>query len=349
MLGFGNVKRTPIRKRPYPPIFEWLEGRVTPSTLTIGAARDNSIFSESPNNSDGASYDLFTGRTNQSGGAYRRSLIYFDLSALPSGAVIDSVSLTMVMSGGSPSGLGAGGDFPQGYTGPIPISLDRMLTNWGAGSSGTGMGNGGSVAPGTGGPPGGSGGASHGFPATPGDATWTYAFYNTTTWTTPGGDYVATPSATQSANINPQYLTWSSAGLVSDVQGWVNNPTTNFGWMIVGDESTNGTSRLFVSSESPHTAYRPALTVVYGVPTIGTQPVSATIDNGQSDTLGVTAANGTPGYTYQWYTGTSGNTTSPISGATSSSYVAAPTSTTSYWVMVRACQEIAFTLDSPAA
>src|SRR5262249_52310196 len=159
-----------------------------------------------------------------------------------------------------------GGDFTQGYTGPIPISLDRILTNWGAGSSGAGMGNGGSVAPGTGGPPGGSGGASHGFPATPGDATWTYALYNTSTWTAPGGDYVTTPSATQSANINPQYVTWSSAGLVSDVQGWVTNPTTNFGWMIVGDETTNGTSRLFVSSESPHTAYRPALTIVYDVP-----------------------------------------------------------------------------------
>lgn len=203
MLGFENVKRSPIRKRPYQPILECLEGRVTPSTFTIGAARDNSIYSESPNNSDGASYDLFTGRTNQSGGAYRRSLIYFDLSALPSGAVINSVSLTMVMSGGSPSGLGAGGDHPQGYTGPLDISLDRILANWGAGSSGAGIGNGGSVAPGTGGPPGGSGGASHGFAATPGDATWTYNSFSTSTWTTPGGDYVTTPSATQSANINP--------------------------------------------------------------------------------------------------------------------------------------------------
>jgi hypothetical protein len=338
MLGLSESRGSRGRRarltRPGRPQLEWLEGRVTPSTLTIAAARDNSIFSESPNNSDGASYDLFTGRTNQSGGAYRRSLIDFDLSAIPNGAVIDSVSLTMVMSGGSPSGLGAGGDHPQGYTGPIDISLDRMLANWGAGSSGAGLGNGGSVAPGTGGPPGGSGGAAHGFAATTGDATWTYNFFNTTTWTTPGGDFVTTPSATQSASINPQYVTWSSAGLVSDVQGWVNKPTTNFGWAIIGDESTIGTSRLFVSSESPHVAYRPALTVVYDVPTISTQPANATIDNGQSDTLSVTAASGTPDYTYQWYTGVSGVTTSPIGGATSSSYVAAPTSTTSYWVMV---------------
>src|SRR5262249_56393435 len=81
-------------------------------------------------------------------------------------------------------------------------------------------------------------------------------------------------------------------------------------------------------------AYRPALTIVYDAPTVGTAPASATIDNGQSDTLSVTAADGTPGYTYQWYTGTSGDTTNPISGATSSSYVAAPTSTTGYWVQI---------------
>src|SRR5262249_13989723 len=63
-------------------------------------------------------------------------------------------------------------------------------------------------------------------------------------------------------------------------------------------------------------------------------PASATIVNGQSDTLSVTAADGTPGYTYQWYTGTSGDTTNPIRGANSSSYLAPPTSTTSYWVQI---------------
>src|SRR5262249_6340410 len=59
-----------------------------------------------------------------------------------------------------------------------------------------------------------------------------------------------------------------------------------------------------------------------------------TIDNGQSDTLSITAADGTPGYTYQWYVGTSGTTTNPIGGATDSSYVASPTTTTSYWVQI---------------
>ena len=223
--------------------------------ISIGATLDNSIFSES-NNSDGASYDLYTGRTNQFGGATRRSLIEFDLAGVvPTGAVINSVSLTMRMSGGSPSGIGSGDpNYPQGYTGPLDVSLYRVLTDWGAGTSGAGMGNGGTSMAG-------AGGASPGFAPTPGDATWNYALWNTVSWATPGGDYVATSSATQAVNIIPQFVTWSSQGLVNDVQGWVNDSTTNFGWEILGDESTNGTSRRFVSMDAPNTAYRPELTI----------------------------------------------------------------------------------------
>jgi hypothetical protein len=249
-------------KRAIPYLAATILGFVAPrfaaaDTISIGATRDNSIFSES-NNSDGASYDLYTGRTNQFGGATRRSLISFDLAGLPAGAVITGVSLTMRMSGGSPSGLGAGGDHPQGYTGPLNVSLYRLLDNWGAGSSGAGMGNGGiSMA--------GAGGASPGFAPTPGDATWNYRLWNTATWTTPGGDYVATSSATQGVDITPQFVTWSSQGLINDVQGWVDDPTTNFGWEILGDESTNGTSRRFVSMDAPNASFHPVLTVDYTV------------------------------------------------------------------------------------
>ena len=67
---------------------------------------------------------------------------------------------------------------------------------------------------------------------------------------------------------------------------------------------------------------------------IGTQPASATIDSGQSDTLSVTPSGGTGPYTYQWYVGPSGTTTNPIGGATSSTYTATPGSTTQYWVQI---------------
>ena len=68
-------------------------------------------------------------------------------------------------------------------------------------------------------------------------------------------------------------------------------------------------------------------------PTITTQPQHHTIAHFQTATLSVVAT-GT-GLTYQWYVGSSGNTASPISGATASSYTTpALTSTTSYWVRV---------------
>lgn len=67
---------------------------------------------------------------------------------------------------------------------------------------------------------------------------------------------------------------------------------------------------------------------------ITTHPQSQTIDAGSTATLGV-AANGSAPMTYQWYTGTTGTTADPISGATAASYTTpALTSTTSYWVRV---------------
>ena len=69
-------------------------------------------------------------------------------------------------------------------------------------------------------------------------------------------------------------------------------------------------------------------------PTITTQPQSHTTAPGQAITLSVAASGRTP-LSYQWYIGTSGTTTSPISGAISNSYMTPPlTSTTSYWVRV---------------
>jgi hypothetical protein len=73
---------------------------------------------------------------------------------------------------------------------------------------------------------------------------------------------------------------------------------------------------------------------VCGSPSIGTQPLSQTY-NGTPITLTV-SGNGCAPFTYQWYTGDSGVTTWPISGATSSSYPVPtpPPTTTHYWVRV---------------
>jgi hypothetical protein len=66
---------------------------------------------------------------------------------------------------------------------------------------------------------------------------------------------------------------------------------------------------------------------------ISAQPQSATVNAGASRTLSVTATGTTP-ISYQWYIGTTGNTSNPIAGATGSSITVTPASTTSYWVRV---------------
>lgn len=74
---------------------------------------------------------------------------------------------------------------------------------------------------------------------------------------------------------------------------------------------------------------------VGAVPTIATQPVGATVNEGQVATLTVVAA-GTSPFTYQWHEGASGDTTKPITGATTASFDT-PVSLTgarSYWVRV---------------
>ncbi len=69
-------------------------------------------------------------------------------------------------------------------------------------------------------------------------------------------------------------------------------------------------------------------------PAITTQPQSQTIQSGQATALNVSAA-GTEPITYQWYTGTSGYTSNPVSGATSNSYTTpALTQRTDYWARV---------------
>ena len=76
-----------------------------------------------------------------------------------------------------------------------------------------------------------------------------------------------------------------------------------------------------------------ATVTVITPPAITTQPASISINNGESTTLTVAASGTLP--TFQWYRGASGNTTNPVSGATSASFTTpALTVVTSYWVRV---------------
>lgn len=76
-----------------------------------------------------------------------------------------------------------------------------------------------------------------------------------------------------------------------------------------------------------------ALVTVNVAPAITAEPESTEICEGSGALLSVTAT-GTAPLTYQWYLGESGDTGSPIVGATSSTYNAEPGATQDYWVRV---------------
>ena len=83
-----------------------------------------------------------------------------------------------------------------------------------------------------------------------------------------------------------------------------------------------------------------AIVTVVADPSISAQPTAITECIGGTSALSITAANGTPSLTYQWYSNTANTTTgaTAISGATSASYTPASTTagTTYYYAIVSA-------------
>jgi hypothetical protein len=119
--------------------------------------------------------------------------------------------------------------------------LHRVLADWGEGVA---------VAPG--------GGGGGNFAAS-GDATWNARFFGISAWTTPGGDFSVTVSGSQFAAGTPGAVVIASAGLAADVQGWINNPASNFGWIIVAQNEASSAVR-FSSREG---SVPPSLQVNY--------------------------------------------------------------------------------------
>lgn len=198
----------------------------TAETLTLGAAADATLYQDSTGAlADGAGDNLFVGVTGaNAGNARRRALLRFDLAALPAGARIDAVSLSVTVN-------------MQPFGAPATTAaLRRLRGGWSEGSS-----NAGSV-----------GGA--GANAADGDSTWLHRRFDDRFWLTPGGDFAAAASATARfdvlANDGPVTATFASTpALVADVQSWVDAPGENFGWIMLGDESGQRNARRLHSRE----------------------------------------------------------------------------------------------------
>jgi hypothetical protein len=108
-----------------------------------------------------------------------------------------------------------------------------------------------------------------GAPAAPGDATWTDRFAFDTPWFMPGGaagtDFAATFSSSTLIYGVDVYNFEGTLDMIADVQSWLDNPGTNYGWMLkTQSEDLPFTARRFASREDPNGA-GPLLFIEYQV------------------------------------------------------------------------------------
>ena len=59
------------------------------------------------------------------------------------------------------------------------------------------------------------------------------------------------------------YVWGPTNGMVADVQQWLDSPSENFGWILVGDEAAPHLAKRFDSREDTVLTARPKLTIVY--------------------------------------------------------------------------------------
>lgn len=210
--------------------------RAPADQVVLTSVADNTLIEDPAGAfSSGVSTYFFAGRVGVNGGSTRRrGALRFDLSSIPAGSTVTSVTLKMYCSA-------------AGTTTSYAIGLRRFTKSWGEGAS-QAFGGGGA-------------------PSEPNDATWLHRFYGTSqTWTSSGGDFASTTSASRAVTGTGSYTWASTAALVSDVQGWIDVPATNFGWCVLGNETTDQSVKRFDSREASLASYRPQLTVVYNPP-----------------------------------------------------------------------------------
>ena len=206
------------------------------TVMTFKPSKDNSLIEKSDGSrSNGSGPLFFVGRVGTMSNAQppiRRGLIAFDLTgSIPEGATITNVTLTLNMSRSQNSSN-------------RNITLNRLSADWGEGASSSSTGQGAVSAT--------------------DDATWLHRFFNTESWTTQGGDFSGTASATAAVGGTGSYTWGSTTEMVADVQDWLDSPANNFGWIILGDEETSQSVKGFSTKEGSTPTM---LTVTFTPPT----------------------------------------------------------------------------------
>ena len=223
----------------------WLaiDGRALAASQTVTPSDDTFINQGNPDNNNGATLSLFTGTDGH--GGVMRGLVRFGLPAGLRGRVtVTGVQLAMVVEALGNGTLGT----------PATVSLQAVSEAW---SQGNGFGGapsaftvgqqcGGSVV----------------------GATWNQPnCTSAAAWGTAGGTVAAAVSGQASTSGVPLggQVVWSSTAngqMIADVQGWIDDPTSNHGWRLASStEGAPAQAQRFSSRET--TSAAPALVVTY--------------------------------------------------------------------------------------
>ena len=186
--------------------------------IDVGAEYDNTIFSDQTDNSDGQGTNLRSGRTCNL--SERRALLLFPLQmSIPANATITDARLDLYFISGGDS-VGTSDDY----------SIFAMSEPWGEA---------GSMAM-----------SGAGAPADQGDATWNSPYHGAAAWNIAGGTFQTTPIATSSLDSTAGIYSWSSTDLTNLVQTWVDNFNSNYGLILIADDTIPCSARKFGSGES---------------------------------------------------------------------------------------------------
>jgi hypothetical protein len=212
---------------------DWSNGVTTRGSAllqVLSPSADTFVNSAVPDNNNGASPSIYTGENGQTG--VMRGLVRFTMPAQLRGRLtVSRVALTMITRG---TGVGD-------TTAPTAAmeSLDAITVAW---QEGLGFGD--AITANTVGQACGTSGATWNQPDCAGGVPWS------------GGSVSPASSGTAAVPASLETaVTWDSdqpgnAGMIADVQSWLDSPDTNQGWRLASStEGMNGKAQRFYSRE----------------------------------------------------------------------------------------------------
>ncbi len=245
--------------------------RADAESVSLTSVEDNTLYGYDPaepssNFNSNGSGDFFSAGRSRNRSQIRRGLIRFDFSGIPAGATVveGSASLDFYVV-----------DVPRRDPSPRPVWVVPLVglgQPWDEGASEALVGVGGS----------GSGAA-----AELNDATWFHTSYDPavhdqTTFDSNGAGFWPQQGALGNSPLDPWSLygdplgivdsvigpvSFSSAGIEADVNAWLQDGSTNFGWIVLGDETLEGddvsSNRGYATHEHANAEFRPVLSFRY--------------------------------------------------------------------------------------